>query len=282
MKPSARTTVSTLADADVLPISASDGAGGFLDRALLGDVVKRQFGAAGNVTTTDPGVGDDSADGYRAGSLWLNTTDGGLFVCTDATEGAAVWAELPGTSALTESSTSTFTNKTANSFTNTIEADGVHVEVRNVSGSAIAAGAPVYISGYNVGAEIIEVGLADAGSAATMPALGIAETSIANNTNGPVAVLGRISGIDTSSWNAGDLLYVNGAGVLTTTIPTGADIVQAVAIVLRSHASLGILEVIGSNVVPKADALAYDNTTSGLTATNVQDAIDEIAAFLSI
>jgi hypothetical protein len=42
--------------------------------------------------TTDPAVTDDSAQGFVANrSLWLNTTTGVLWRCTDATAGAAVW-----------------------------------------------------------------------------------------------------------------------------------------------------------------------------------------------
>lgn len=57
-------------------------------------------GALNNVTTTDPGVGDDSGDGYSVGSRWINTTgDGKEFVCTDASVGAAVWLQTaPGVS----------------------------------------------------------------------------------------------------------------------------------------------------------------------------------------
>jgi hypothetical protein len=53
-----------------------------IDAALA----KCNFAAA-----TDPGVGDDSADGYSAGSTWLNTTAGRAWVCKVATAGAAVW-----------------------------------------------------------------------------------------------------------------------------------------------------------------------------------------------
>lgn len=41
--------------------------------------------------TTDPGVGDDTGDGYHVGSRWFNTSAGRVWMCTDATLGAAVW-----------------------------------------------------------------------------------------------------------------------------------------------------------------------------------------------
>lgn len=43
---------------------------------------------------TDPGVGDDSADGYSSGSQWINTLTGDRFSCSDASLGAAVWTEI--------------------------------------------------------------------------------------------------------------------------------------------------------------------------------------------
>lgn len=41
--------------------------------------------------TSAPGTGDDSADGYSIGSLWHNVTADTMYVCLDATVGAAVW-----------------------------------------------------------------------------------------------------------------------------------------------------------------------------------------------
>lgn len=41
--------------------------------------------------TTNPAVTDDSGDGYSSGSLWVNTATDAVYICTDATVGAAVW-----------------------------------------------------------------------------------------------------------------------------------------------------------------------------------------------
>ena len=46
--------------------------------------------------TVAPGVGDDSADGYSSGSLWLDTVGGILYVCESASAGAAVWRSRAG------------------------------------------------------------------------------------------------------------------------------------------------------------------------------------------
>jgi len=44
-----------------------------------------------NETTSDPGSTDDSSKGYTVGSRWTNTATPKLFVCLDASVGAAVW-----------------------------------------------------------------------------------------------------------------------------------------------------------------------------------------------
>lgn len=43
--------------------------------------------------TTAPTTGDDSNDGYAAGSVWYDTTNDEAYICLDATVGAAVWVE---------------------------------------------------------------------------------------------------------------------------------------------------------------------------------------------
>lgn len=48
-------------------------------------------GVHNNSASTDPGVTNDSSQGYSVGSVWINTTAKSYFVCTDNTLGAAVW-----------------------------------------------------------------------------------------------------------------------------------------------------------------------------------------------
>lgn len=43
--------------------------------------------------TTDPGTGNDSSQGYQAGSVWVNTTAKRAFTCVSAAVGAAQWNE---------------------------------------------------------------------------------------------------------------------------------------------------------------------------------------------
>lgn len=50
--------------------------------------------AANYAAVSDPTVNDDSGSGYTVGSPWVNTSTGNVFLCTDASIGAAVWVEL--------------------------------------------------------------------------------------------------------------------------------------------------------------------------------------------
>lgn len=61
---------------------------GGLERFLRGDGT---FPIIIHTATADPGVGDDSGDGYVVGTLWINTSSDEAFVLVDSTLGAAVW-----------------------------------------------------------------------------------------------------------------------------------------------------------------------------------------------
>ena len=66
--------------------------------------------------TVDPTVDNDTTEGYEVGSRWTNTADDKVFMCLDATDGAAVWRDIGATGEAFE-----FTTKflTANFTTNT-------------------------------------------------------------------------------------------------------------------------------------------------------------------
>ena len=51
-----------------------------------------EFGLRHNMAATlDPGLGDDSGDGYSVGSIWFNRARDTLWLCQDASVGAATW-----------------------------------------------------------------------------------------------------------------------------------------------------------------------------------------------
>jgi len=60
--------------------------GAFIKRAGESNPLKSNYTA-----TSNPGVTNDSAEGYSVGSVWINTSTDAWFACTDNTVGAAVW-----------------------------------------------------------------------------------------------------------------------------------------------------------------------------------------------
>jgi hypothetical protein len=125
-------------------------------------------------------------------------------------------------------------------------------------------GEVVYVSGST--GTVPTVAKARANSAATMPPYGLATAAISNNSFGQVMTAGDIQGLDTSGFAAGDFVYVSAAtaGLLTATAPTGTNIPERVGIVLRSHATQGIIGItIGAATLPQQAAIA--NPAGGAT-----------------
>lgn len=136
--------------------------------------------------------------------------------------------------------------------------------VQKGSAGTITPGQVVYISGFDVGAQVTEVELADATTAATMPAFGIARDTIDQNSSGIIVISGLLSNQNTAAWSVGDDLYVDTtAGALTNVRPTGSAEVQKVAVVARSDAALGELEVFGAGRVNDLPNLTQDSIWIG-------------------
>ena len=204
--------------------------------------------------------------------------EGEIGVETDTTifkigDGSTAWNSLSSSSGHTESSTDSLTNKTMDSFTNHIEADEIHEELRNESGDAMTRGDAVFISGFSVGQVKALVTLANSSSDATMPMVAILEdATLANNATGHFIEIGSLTDMDTDSWNVGDFLYVSETGTTTNTLtntkPIGTALVQRVAVVLRKHASLGVIEIFGagrSNDLPNiANTKIWIGDTNGV------------------
>jgi hypothetical protein len=113
------------------------------------------------------------------------------------------------------------------------------IDVENNSGTLIAKGDPVYISGY--GTTNIRVAKSDSDNLDTFPAIGLARAAIANGSSGKVVISGIFSSINTSAYAAGDILYVANNGGLTVTQPdTGSG---AVGIVMKINATTGSILV---------------------------------------
>ena len=253
------------------------GALALLMTSVLGAQVEHPPGSL----QADLGTCDASREGFlrkivdgASASDCITGSGDDTVICSCAETSPAVysWTAIAGTD-----SVQTLTNKTLNSPTNDIHADTIHEQLRNETGSTINRGDAVNISVYSVGEEIALVSLADADSGTTMPSVALVEdSSIVNNATGDFIEQGTLSDFDTSAWTTGDDLYVSGVGTtgntLTNVKPTGAALIQKVAIVLRSHATLGVVEVFGAgraNDLPNiADLNQWIGNGSGVpTAT---------------
>jgi hypothetical protein len=112
-------------------------------------------------------------------------------------------------------------------------------EVKNVSGASIAKGDPVYVTGFSTKTTVAKSVATDL---TTFPVIGLATTAIANGSDGVVLVSGIFTGLNTSSYTAGNRLYVGTSGGLTATQPAGGS--GATGVVLKANSTTGVILVI--------------------------------------
>lgn len=162
------------------------------------------------------------------------------------------------------------------------EALDIVINAKNTSGATIAKGLAVHATG--VTGQNVEIKLADASVSGDMPAIGVTAASIANNAVGKVVISGRLEGIDTSGLVAGASVFVNGAGVLTSTKPTGSDLIQNIGVCGKVNASEGEIIVLGSgrsNDIPNiqngygwfgnSDGVGEAQTTASFAKTDINN-----------
>ena len=116
--------------------------------------------------------------------------------------------------------------------------------VRNETGSTIGAFKAVYISGAASNKALVT--LAQANSEATSSkTFGVTVAAIASNANGDVVCTGLLDKVDTSSYTAGQALWLSpsSAGDFTTTMPTAPNHAVFIGIVTRAHATQGAVEI---------------------------------------
>ena len=148
----------------------------------------------------------------------------------------------------------------------TIDSDTIEELCKNGTGSTILKGTPVYQTG--TAGNVMVISPADASSAATMPAVGVLSQDLAAAAEGSLILMGRISGVDTSAFSEGDVIYVASGGGYTNVRPTGQSIlVQNLGRVTKVHASNGGGVIMGagrSNDVPNlTDGNIFIGNASG-------------------
>jgi hypothetical protein len=163
----------------------------------------------------------------------------------------------------------------------TVESDTIEELCKNGTGSTILKGTPVYQTGTAGNAMVIAP--ADASSAATMPAVGVLSQDLVAEAEGNLILMGRISGVDTSAFGEGDIIYVASGGGYTNVRPTGQSVlVQNLGRVTKVHASNGGGVIMGagrSNDVPNlTDGNVFIGNAGGtydkraLVAADITDA----------
>lgn len=145
------------------------------------------------------------------------------------------------------------------SFSTVTDGEAVKIAVKNTSGSTITKGTPVYITG-TVGASFTaQIAPADASNAAKMPSTGLLETDLAHNAIGYAVTAGLLKNlvtdpIDTVTPSTNQTIYVKAGGGLTTTKPTGTNLIQNVGKVGRvsttSDGSIIVASILRTNDIP--------------------------------
>lgn len=167
------------------------------------------------------------------------------------------------------------------------------IRVRNNSGSEIANGTPVYLSGAIGNRPTIALAYLNGHPAHTPE--GLTTHNIPNNTEGLVTVVGLVRGLNTNSWSEGVDLYLSTSpGVLTDDIPSAKYPYIRLGKVVVSHVSAGVILVntrfnpdkrlgtqeitaVGNSIAPDYDRvkLTTDGSDYTLTSTpNVEAGTD--------
>ena len=125
-----------------------------------------------------------------------------------------------------------------------ITTNEIVVNVKNTSGGSIAKGVPVYATG--VTGDNINISIASNLSSNTMPAIGVLGETLGTNASGTVVVSGKIIGVDTAGFTAGQNIYVNSNGDFTQTKPTGSGFIQNIGVVGKVNSTEGEILIQGS------------------------------------
>lgn len=194
---------------------------------------------------------------------YLSSTDWNTFNNKFATPSGTTLQYVDGTGAL-------------QTFPVLASADKLVINVRNSSGVSMPKGSVVYINGATGNKPTVALAQAnsDASSAQT---LGLLQTTLANNAEGNVVIVGAVTDLNTSAFAEGQQLYLSPttAGTYTATKQYAPNHLVYVGVVTRSHVSLGTIDVkvqngyemdelhnVSAQSPSNNDGLFYNTTTS--------------------
>jgi hypothetical protein len=207
-----------------------------------------------------------SVNGYT-GTVNLTYTDVGAFPATSTTGSGNVVLATGATQAHpTISDYETFTSTSAPSYAegelwydstqkaltyfNDVTNNAVHLgqevqlKVINNTGSSIANGTPVYVTGTSSGQSYPNIALAKADASSTSAVLGLTNGTIASGAVGYVCTAGLLTPCNTGSFTVGQVLYLSpySAGQLMNTVPPTGYAVQ-VGVVAYANSPNGSIYV---------------------------------------
>ena len=138
----------------------------------------------------------------------------------------------------------------------------IWARVRNETGSQIDNGTAVYITGATGNRPTIAKAQANS-EATSIKYLGLTTDDIPNNEDGFVTVMGTVRGVDTNSYNAGDVLYLSDtvAGGFRTTRPDAPNTTVVIGMVKVKSGGSGQIAV-QSRTLPTVERLSNVYTSS--------------------
>jgi len=266
-------------DYDTAPVTSVFGRTG----AVVATEGDYNLGQLGDVTITSPST--NQVLKYN-GTAWVNgtDTDTGLTSVGLTMPAAFTVSNSPltsnGTLAVTAAGTGAQYIKgdgTLGTFPTTIDqALTVVREVYNSTGATLTKGTVVYINGGQGNLPTVTKALA-VGDITSAQTFGVVQSDITNQNNGFVVVSGGINSLDTQAYSVGAALYLSPtvAGAITTTKPYAPEHIVYIGVVVRSHPTMGVIEVkiqngyeldelhnVAAQSPSNNDGIFYNTTTS--------------------
>lgn len=183
--------------------------------------------------------------------ITANTQDNGVarILVQDATTGEVKWilkSILDGKFNQPTGNSTQYLDGAGNptAFPTLNQADRVVAEVRNETGATVTKGTVVYLNGARGGKALIQKAQANA-ELTSSGTFGVIQSDINNNANGYAVIIGSVTGLNTSSYTAGNVLWLSPtvAGGYTTTKPSATNHAVYVGIVTASSTTQGSIEV---------------------------------------
>jgi hypothetical protein len=119
--------------------------------------------------------------------------------------------------------------------------DQVGISVWNATGSTLAAGALVYLSGYNAANALLQVTLTD-GNFWTKRAQWVVLAPILNGAKGLVGAHYRLTGLNTNAATVGDSVYLDNGTPGNWTLGPPGGVLQVVGRVTAKSATVGMID----------------------------------------